>query len=140
MTKTSRLAPCPPHPTRLIVFTLLAVLILSACRAPAPTGTPGAATPTTSAGYAVEGSAYPPPQITAPGYPVSTLAPNATPPPAVTPPAYTLHFPLISGPLGSPTPPPPPMSPPPPPTPVWPDPIAGQTASKLGLHVIRNED
>ena len=125
-----------PRTSRVFTFALLAVLTLSACRAPALTGTPGA--------YPIYPSA--PPTIPQ-GYPASTVAPGVTPPPVVRPgltasplSTYTLYAPFVSVPPGSPTPPVVAASAAPPPTPVWPGPIAGQTASKLGLHVIRNED
>lgn len=67
-----------------------------------------------------------PPPITVP-----TLTPIST---------YTVYFPAVSGPIRSPTPPPSATPLPPTPTLAWPDPLTGQTASKLGLHVVRDED
>lgn len=139
MKKTHRLALRQPRPARLLLCALFVAGALAACRVPAPTGTPGA--------YPISLTATPPAPTTAPGYPVGTSVSGATPPPVLTPnltaapqSTYTLNLPYVSAPMGSPTPPPTATAPPPPPTPVWPDPIAGQTASKLGLHVIRNED
>lgn len=124
---------------RFISAVILAAIALAACRAPALTSTPGA--------YPFLLSATPPAQTTAQGYPAATSEPRVTLPPAVTPdlsgtplPTHAFYFPIISAPSGSPTPPPTATPPPPPPAPAWPTPIAGQTASKLGLHVIRNED
>jgi len=117
-------------------------LSLVACRAPAPAGTPGVTTlPSTAAAYPINQSATPAPQ----GYPAPTPGPSMTPLPITVPtfpplPTYTLYFPIVSAPIGSPTPPPSATPLPPPPTPAWPDPLAGQTASKLGLHIVRNED
>ena len=86
--------------------------------------------------------------------PAPTPAPGPGPLPArtATPGTFTFFLPVIGGGGLTPTPEPsptpelpttePPTQPPPPPTPVsaWPDPLIGQTASKLSLHVIRNED
>ena len=135
------------HLARFRLFWLTLVLLLGgislvACRAPAPAGTPGVATlPSTAAAYPINQSATPAPQ----GYPAATLGPNMTPPPINVPTlrplsTYIVYIPLVSAPISSPTPPPPATPLPPTPTLAWPDPLTGQTASKLGLHVVRNED
>ncbi len=149
MPRTTRISRIEqPGLTRLISCALLSASLLAACRAPA-----GASPSPAFDAYPISASATPPPQITAEGYPAATAASSATPPPLAPTlmpgpqSTYTLYFPIITGPLETPTPLPPPTIPPPAnappvaaPTPVWPDPIAGQTASKLGLHVIRDQD
>jgi hypothetical protein len=126
---------------RIVCAVILASMALSACRAPAPTAAPGGAG-STRAAYPAAASATPP----APGYPVGTLPPSATPPLAATlaPTATSdIYLPIFSAPGGSPTPTPTTAPPPtltPTPTLEWPAPLSGQTASKLSVHVILDDD
>ncbi len=81
---------------------------------------------------------YPPPTPVTPS-PYPTVIPTVTPPPVptvVTP--GTIYMPIISNYIPTPTPIPPTPRPEPTdtPRPPWPEPLAGQTASKLGLHVL----
>ncbi len=92
--------------------------------------------------------------------PAPEPGPSPLPARTATPDVFTFFLPMIDGGDMTPTPmpePPPtpepsvteplptelpsPLPPPSPtPTPAWPEPLVGQTASKLSLHVIRNED
>jgi hypothetical protein len=68
--------------------------------------------------------------------------PQPSAPAATAQATWEIYLPNVLSPAGTPTPVPSPVASPvaPPPTPAWPDPIQGQTASKLSLHVIWNDD
>ncbi len=67
----------------LTLVSLLSGISLVACRAPAPTGTPGVATLPGTAAYPINQSATPASQ----GYPAATTGPNKQPRPASSTPA-----------------------------------------------------
>ena len=134
--------------TRRLIGAVLVASLLAACCGPAPIPTTGAPTPSSLPALSpypgptisVGQTAYPGPSL--PSTPAPSLTANANPQSTM-----VVYLPMVVNAMSTPvvvavapTPLPSDAPPPPPPTPQWPDPIAGQTASKLGLHVIRDQD
>jgi hypothetical protein len=128
------------------VLGLLAILLLMGACSLVETATPSPAAPSPAA-LSPEGSATPKGLPVSPTSAQATLTPPARPEPSpqssqpVLPTASAgqqsplrLYLPLVVMP-GPPTPVPP-TEVPPTPTLAWPEPLSGQTGSKLGLHVI----
>ena len=133
--RTIRFTHGPASPTRGLICALWFAGLMTGCAAPAPVATPPI------------GTSLPYPAATLPAYPGAvTPIPDVPPPtlrPSLTPgllSTYVFYLPIFAIGTDTPTPSPTEVAPPPLPAPAWPDPIAGQTASKLGLHVIRDVD
>lgn len=118
---------------------VLAFLLLTACQVVTPTASPPKVGPSSEARW-TPGAVV---SFTPPAQPEP--APSATP----TLGGYFSYLPGLGSQLRNPaptsepytaTPSPLPKDPPPPPTPVWPEALAGLTQSKLGVHVVRNND
>ena len=127
------------RPIRLAYTLTLGALLLAACQVVTPTaptpkaGASSAARWTPDAVVSLTATAQSEPRASATGTPSDyhSFLPGMgsrpwTPTPSLEPPTAT--------------PSPLPIDPPPPPTPVWPEALAGLTQSKLGLHVVRNND